>query len=516
MFDFVRTHQRWLQVVLLLLILPAFVLTGVATFNSGSGSTDTVAQVGTRQITQREFATRYQSMIETARAQADENFDATMFQKPETQAAFLTQLVNEALIEDMIATGQMTATDTEVAQALAKMQGMPKNAQGEIDVPAYQAILAQQGLTQAQHQQGVRADLVKRQLTPAYTALNLPVSTEFMKRFFANARTVEIKPVDLTPYMAKADVNATQVQAYYEQNKAQFATPDLFDVEYTLVPMTGAGAVSVTDDDIKSVFGKDATAAQLDKVRKDPTQIKVVIEKVVMKKRAAEIDAQVNKSPQDLAAVAKVFNTTVQKVARLTRNVEANTPMLFKDTKVREAILNGTQAESKAIAPVMALDSGELLVARVSAYQAAGTRAFDEVKTEIEQQLRREAAVALASDEAQKSLGSLSASTSIGAAQSVSWLVNDKVSQAVALKAMSLPAKNFPALAVVSDKNSVSLIRVLNEQPLPPAEMDLVSQWAQNNWAGAADNLAFNAYMSALRERMGAKMYPERIKLTAQ
>jgi peptidyl-prolyl cis-trans isomerase D len=46
MFDFVRTHQRWLQVVLLLLILPAFVLTGVATFNSGSGSADTVAQVG--------------------------------------------------------------------------------------------------------------------------------------------------------------------------------------------------------------------------------------------------------------------------------------------------------------------------------------------------------------------------------------------------------------------------------------------------------------------------------------
>ncbi|MBS1175019.1 MAG: ppiD [Burkholderiaceae bacterium] len=516
MFDFVRTHQRWLQVVLLLLILPAFVLTGVATFNSGSGSADTVAQVGTRQITQREFAARYQKMVEAARAQAGENFDASMFQKPETQAAFLTQLVNEALIEDMMATGKMTATDNEVAQALAKMQGMPKNAQGEIDVPAYQAILAQQGLTQAQHQQGVRADLVKGQLAPAYSALSLPVSTEFMKRFFANARTVEIKPVDLTPYMAKADVNATQVQAYYEQNKTQFATPDLFDVEYTLVPMTGAGAVSVTDDDIKSVFGKDATAAQLDKVRKDPTQMKVVIEKVVMKKRAAEIDAQVNKSPQDLAAVAKAFNTSVQKVARLTRNVEANTPTLFKDTKVREAILNGTQAESKAIAPVMALDSGELLVARVSAYQAAGTRSFDEVKAEIEQQLRREAAVKLASDEAQKALGGLSASASIGAAQSVSWLVNDKVSQAVALKAMSLPAKNFPALAVVSDKDSVSLIRVLNEQPLPAAQMDLVSQWAQSNWVGAADNLAFNAYMSALRERMGAKMYPERIKLTAQ
>jgi hypothetical protein len=71
-------------------------------------------------------------------------------------------------------------------------------------------------------------------------------------------------------------------------------------------------------------------------------------------------------------------------------------------------------------------------------------------------------------------------------------------------------------LAVVSDKNSVSLIRVIKEQPLPPAEMNLVAQWAQSNWAGTADGLAFNAYMSALRERMGVKIYPERIKLAAQ
>ena len=43
MLDFVRTHQRWLQFILLLLILPAFVLTGVASF-SRSSSADVVAK----------------------------------------------------------------------------------------------------------------------------------------------------------------------------------------------------------------------------------------------------------------------------------------------------------------------------------------------------------------------------------------------------------------------------------------------------------------------------------------
>ena len=517
MFDFVRTHQRWLQAVLMLLVLPAFVLTGVATFNSDSaGGADVVAQVGERQITQREFAERYQKMVEAARAQAGDQFDAAMYQKPEAQAAFLTQLVNESLVDDLLATGRMAATDAEVAQALGKIKGMPTDAQGHIDVPAYRALLAQMNMTEAAHQQSVRSNLVIAQLAPAYSRLSLPVGTDFIKQFFANTRTLEIKPVDLTPYMAKAEVNATQIQTYYEQNKSQFATPDLFDVEYTLVPAGNSGAVDVTDDDIKSVFGKDATAEQLDKVRKDPMQIKVVIAQVVTKKRAAEIDAQVTKSPQDLAAVAKLFNTNVQKATQITRAVDVKTPDVFKDAQIRDAILNTTQAESKAIAPVVELASGELLVARVSAHQAAGTRPFEQVKAEIEQQLRREAAVAVATQEAQKSLGSLPASASIGSAQTVSWLIDGKVSEAIAVKAMTMPAKDFPALAVVADKNTVSIIRVLKEQPLPPEQTGLVTQWAQNNWAGAADGLAFNAYMSALRERVGVKMYPERIKLAAQ
>ena len=515
MFDFVRTHQRWLQVILLLLILPAFVLTGVATMG-GANNTDVLAQVGERKITQREFASSYKNMMDNSRTQAGDQFDASAFEKPEMQAAFLTQMVNEVLFEDMASTGRMTAADSELKQALLTMPGMPTNAQGSVDVPAYEAILAQQGLTQAQHQQGVRADLIKQQLVPAYSTLNLPFGSEFIKQFFARSRLTEIKPIDLTPYMAKTNINAAQIQTYYEQNQTQFATPDVFDIEYTLVPISSAGGVSVSDEDIKSVFGKDATAEQLDKVRKDPTQVKVVIDKVVTKKRAAEIDVQVTKSPQDLGALAKAFNTNLQKAARITRTVDANTPEVFKDAKVREAILNGAHIQSKAIAPVMALDSGELLVVRVSAYQAAGTRTLDEVKAQIEQQLRTEAAVGLATQEAQASLGTLSANTSIGAAQSLSWLANGKASEAVAIKAMSLPANGLPALAVASDKTSVSLIRVIKDAPLPEGESAMVTQWAQGNWAAAGNGLLTNAYMAALRERMGVKMYPERIKLAAQ
>ena len=93
-----------------------------------------------------------------------------------------------------------------------------------------------------------------------------------------------------------------------------------------------------------------------------------------------------------------------------------------EEPKLREALLNASQAESKNIAPIMALGSGDLLVARVNEYRAAGARSFDEVKAEIEQQLRREAAVAKAAQDAQNGLGAQSASNSIGVPQMASWI----------------------------------------------------------------------------------------------
>ena len=516
MLNFVRTHQRWLQFILLLLILPAFVLTGVASFNASSSS-DVVAKVGAHEITQREFAARYQRFVDTARQQMGEQFDASYYKSREAKAAFLTQMANESLIEDMLTSGRMTASDIEVAQALARLPGMPKNANGGIDHAAYKATLAQQGLTPADHQFGIRADLVKAQLAPAYNALSLPVSTDFMAKFFGKARTIEIKPVDLSPYMAQVSVSPTQIQTYYDQNQSQFVVPDTYDMEYAVIPLQGAGSsVSLSDEDIKAVFGSDATSEQLAKVRQDPNQSKVVVEKVVQKKMVAQLDELISKSPQDLAAVVKPFNANIEQAKGLTRQATANTPDVFKDAKVREALLNSTQAESQNIAPVMALASGDLLVARVSGYRAAGTRSFDEVKGEVEQQLRREGAVAKAAEDTQKALASQSASSSIASPQIISWMGGANVSPFILTKVMGLSGDHLPTLIVAADKDRVDIVRVVKDETLPAEQLTAMTSMAQTTWNGPNDSLGYDAYMAALRERMGVKLYPERIQDTQE
>ena len=516
MLNFVRNHQRWLQFILLLLILPAFVLTGVASFN-GSSSDNVVAKVGAREISQQEFSSRYQDLINNARQQEGAQFDISRYQTPEIRSVLLTQMADEVLLEELLKKGQMAVTDQELIQALARIPGMPKTEQGTIDMEAYKQVLAEQQTTPAMHQQALRIDLLKQQMNPAYSVLPLPYQNDFISKFFGRMRTIELKSVDLTPYMEQANITPEQLQAYYDQNKAQFATQDSYDIEYAKIPVssTNASASQITDADIKEAFGADATPEQLAKVRQDPNQSKAVLEQVVQKRVAAQLDGLIAKSPQDVATVVKSFNVSVQQVKNMGTQVDENTPDFLQQANIREILLNSVQADSKKIAPVTALPSGDLLVARVTQYRAAGTRSFDEVKADIEQQLRREAAVAKAAEDAQSGLAAQSASNSIGAPISMTWVSSSSplVTPAIAAKSMGMPANQLPALAVVTDKARVDVIRVVKEDALPAQELARLNQLGQQIWYTPNQDLTYSAYMSALRERAGVKLYPERIRI---
>ena len=90
------------------------------------------------------------------------------------------------------------------------------------------------------------------------------------------------------------------------------------------------------------------------------------------------------------------------------------------------------------------------------------------------------------------------------------------VTLAIAAKVMNMPANGLPALIVVSDKDRVDVVRVVKEDSLPPDQAAQIGQLAQGVWNGPNESLAYGAYMAALRERMGVKLYPERIKATQE
>ena len=57
MFDFIRTHQRLMQFLLLLLIVPSFALLGVESYTRMGDESNVIAKVGGQKISKEELDT---------------------------------------------------------------------------------------------------------------------------------------------------------------------------------------------------------------------------------------------------------------------------------------------------------------------------------------------------------------------------------------------------------------------------------------------------------------------------
>src|SRR5690606_1852028 len=98
MFDFIRTHQRLMQLVLLVLILPSFVLIGVSGYtNYVSGDHDIVTLADTS-ITQQEFDQARRNQLQQLQMNSPGGFDPAILDTPQARSALLDSLIDRRLL----------------------------------------------------------------------------------------------------------------------------------------------------------------------------------------------------------------------------------------------------------------------------------------------------------------------------------------------------------------------------------------------------------------------------------
>ena len=98
MFEFVRTHTRLLQFLLVLLIFPSFVFFGIQGYSGFTdASNETVAKVAGSKITRAELDAAHRDQIERIRQQMP-TLDVKMFDTPEMRQQTLDALVRERVL----------------------------------------------------------------------------------------------------------------------------------------------------------------------------------------------------------------------------------------------------------------------------------------------------------------------------------------------------------------------------------------------------------------------------------
>jgi peptidyl-prolyl cis-trans isomerase D len=261
MFEFVRTHNRVLQFVLMLLIVPSFVVFGIQGYQRFASGNDEVAKVAGQSITRAEWDNAHRQQVERMRAQMP-NVDIKMFDTPDMKARVLDQIVRDRVLFEASRKLNLAPSDDKL---LRVFQNDPQFANvRNADGTPKKELLAIRGITSEQFALQLKQDLGMQQVlgglgtsTPAaQTVATLALDAMFQRR--------EVQVAKFTPagFMTQVQASDAEIEAWYgdAKNGAQFQTPEVASIDYVVLDMASiVKGISVPADDLRKYYDENVS-----------------------------------------------------------------------------------------------------------------------------------------------------------------------------------------------------------------------------------------------------------------
>jgi peptidyl-prolyl cis-trans isomerase D len=256
MFDFIRTHQRLMQLVLLLLILPSFVLIGVSGYtNYVSGDHDLVKVAGST-ITMQEFDQARRNQLEQLQQNGQGGFDPAVLDNPSARNALLESLIDRRVLISAATRERFSVSDAALRQAIASMPQLQVN--GQFSSERYNDVLASVGISTKDFEQSQRAELaLDRVLGPVGDTAAVPATVvKALERTLTAQRTLRVMTFAATDYQNGIVVSDADIQAWYDKNKNSLQMPEQVAAEYLLLDEAAAmnSIPAVTPEQLQSYY----------------------------------------------------------------------------------------------------------------------------------------------------------------------------------------------------------------------------------------------------------------------
>ena len=302
-----------MQILLLLLILPSFVLVGVSSYQDRGGSSDGVATVDGKKITQQEWENAQRRQIDQARQMMGAQFDQKLFDTPEAKQAILDNLVAERAVNAEVARSNLTVSDAVLVKAIADIQQFRKP-DGSFDKEGYYAAIAAQGMNEQQFNARMRHDMAVQQLVGSIQ------QTAFAPRTVSNRlsdindqeREVQEQLFPAANFVGQVKVTDDMLKAFYDKNAALFQVPETVKAEYVVFNADAVEkSVTVSDAEIADAYNKNKARFTTPEKRSAshilinaPAGAKPADDAAAKAKAQAILD-EVRKNPADFAKIAK-------------------------------------------------------------------------------------------------------------------------------------------------------------------------------------------------------------------
>lgn len=394
MLEYIRTHRRMMQFLLLLFIVPSFAFFGLEGYSGFRDRGNAVAKVAGQTITQQELDAAQREQMERFRQMLGDRFDPKMLDTPEARQSILEGLIAQRAIAAEAARNNLVVSDRTLQQTILDIPGLI-GPDGKFDMERYKSMLATQRMTPTMFDAQLRRDLTLQQVT------NAVQSTAFAPRSLANRvsdlseqqREVQSLIFEADDYASKVNVTDEMLQAYYQKNVSQFEIPEQVKAEYVVLSKDAiAEQIVVSDADIKSYYEQNiARFTEEEQRRARHILIKVdadasEADKAAARKKAEELLEQLRKNPSDFAKLAKEHSQDPGSAER-----GGDLDFFGKGMMVKPFEDAAYKLKQGEISDVVESDFGYHII-QVTDIKPASAQSLAEVRDEITEEIRQQQA----------------------------------------------------------------------------------------------------------------------------
>jgi peptidyl-prolyl cis-trans isomerase D len=395
MFEFVRTHTRLFQFILVLLIFPSFVFFGIQGYSRFTeGQHNTVAKVAGRAITQAEWDAAHREQVERIRRQMP-GIDAKLFDTPQMRQQTLDMLVRERVMLAAADKLDLVTTDDRIQRIFATDPQFAalRNPDGTVN----RQFLNAQGMSSEMFVQRLRQDLTQRQVLQGVNGTVFApaaVASAALDAFFQQ-REMQMQRFDTKGYLSKVNPTDADIEKFYKDpaNASRFQAPETADIEYLVLDVDALKkGVTVSEDDLKKYYEQNQSRYSTPEER-----------------RARHILAKAERNaPADVRAKAKAKAESL--LAELKKNPGAFAELAKKNSDDPGSAERGGDLDwfgrGAMTGPfdeaVFALKQGQLSgvvetdfgfhIIEVTGARGGDKRTFEQVRPEIEEEVRKQLA----------------------------------------------------------------------------------------------------------------------------
>jgi peptidyl-prolyl cis-trans isomerase D len=315
MFEYIQRNKKFMHILLIILIFPAFVFFGVDGYSRFNDASAKAALVDGREISVAEWDQAHKAEVDRMSASMP-GMDVAMFDTPAMKFMALERIIRSKVLEASASKLNIKISDQKLAKAIGEVDSFAslKKPDGSFDIEKYKSFLSAQGMTPEIFESRVRSDLSVRQVIGSVGSSSFSPTSQATTTLdaFLQQREIQVAIFSASDYLDSAKPSDEDIKNYFAAHSKDYQTSETVDIEYVVLDLSAIEkTISVTESDLKTYFDQNQNLLNAKEERRashiliSAAKESSAADKKIALEKAQALLVTLRKSPELFADLAK-------------------------------------------------------------------------------------------------------------------------------------------------------------------------------------------------------------------